>query len=82
MDLEYILDLDMLSFESLHASYVRTEAQEQQTHLTIERLAAHGDKKALKAFDKANRKQKELDLYEEGEDNDQSAFLRKFGKGL
>lgn len=72
--------MDMLSFESLHASIVRVRAQESQEEMTHDRLAAHGDQKAMKQWEKLTKKRAELDLKPDGA-TDKDAFVARLGKG-
>ena len=73
--------MDMLSFESLHASLIRVRATEKEEAMIAARVAAHGDKKVVREWEKLTHQQGELDLKQEGH-TDEGAFKRQFGKGF
>lgn len=73
--------MDMLSFESLHASLIRVRAIEKQETMISDRVAAHGDKKAVQQWTKLTKKQVDLDMKSDTH-TDEKEFLKKVGKGF
>lgn len=79
--LEGVLEFDMLSFNSLHASCIRLRAQRTRDSAWVSMMAAQGTVKGMKKMEKGWIKMSEIDLAPEGA-TDAAKFLRKFGKGL
>jgi hypothetical protein len=76
-----LLDLDMLSFESLHNSCLRLMAQRTRENAWVAMMAAQGTVKGMKELEKQWVKLSELDLAPEGA-TDIAKFLAKHGKGI
>ena len=79
--LSVILDLDFLSFESLHTSVVRLRAQRTREAAWTAMMAAQGSVKGMKKMEKGWIKLSELKLMPEGV-ADAARFISKFGKGI
>jgi len=78
---ESILEYDMLSFESLHASCIRLRAQHTRETAWISMMAAQGSVKGMKKMEKSWVRLSELDLAPAAA-TDAAKFLRRIGKGI
>lgn len=79
--LDSLLDMNMLAFESLHASCIRLRAQRTREGAWVSMMAAQGTVKGMKELEKQWVKLSELDLRPEGA-SDIAKFLSRYGKGI
>lgn len=80
--IEYLLDLDMVSFKALSDSSTRVNAILKQERAWVQHIAAQGSSKGLKQITKPWDKEAKTGLSPEALGNDGAAFLDKFGKGF
>lgn len=79
--IESVLRLDLMAFESMHASVIRLKAQQARETAWANMMAAQGTSKGMKELDKHWKRLAEQDLMPEGA-SDVAAFLGKYGKGI
>lgn len=77
LPIDWVIGLDLISFDALMGSVDREMARKDYMSLIVQRMAVNGDGKAYKDFMKDLEKRAGFDGPE-----DTGALARKFGRGI